>query len=74
MRVRAVRRWLAGASGLVLATSVLTLSSSPAHAAGATPMHLNCATGLAVCTEVHDSETVFGEGVYVGHDEPATLF
>ncbi|OLE27345.1 MAG: hypothetical protein AUG49_05685 [Catenulispora sp. 13_1_20CM_3_70_7] len=74
MRVRAVRRWLAGASGLVLATSVLTLSSSPANAAGSTPMHLNCATGLAVCTEVHDSETVFGEDVYVGHDEPATLF
>jgi hypothetical protein len=27
-----------------------------------------------LCTEVADSEQVFGDGVYVGHDEPATLF
>jgi hypothetical protein len=75
MRVRAVRRWLAGASGAVLVTSVLTLASGSAGAAApAAPMHLNCAKGLALCTEVHDSEAVFGEDVYVGHDEPATLF
>ena len=35
--------------------------------------HINCATS-ALCTEVHDSEEVFGEGVYVGHDEPSNLF
>ena len=74
MRVRAVRRWLAGASGLVLTTSVLTLVPGPVQAAGpATPMHLDCAKGLALCTEVQDSEAVFGEDIYVGHDEPATL-
>jgi hypothetical protein len=75
MRVRAVRRWLAGASGLVLATSVLSLAPGSANAAGsAAPMHLDCSKGLALCTEVHDSEAVFGEDVYVGHDEPSTLF
>jgi hypothetical protein len=75
MRVRAVRRWLAGASGFALVASVLTLASGSANAASlATPMHLDCAKGLALCTEVHDSEAVFGEDHYVGHDEPATLF
>jgi hypothetical protein len=34
---------------------------------------LNCAKA-STCTEVQDSEAVFGEGVYVGHDEPSTLF
>ena len=27
-----------------------------------------------MCTEVHDSEAVFGEDQYVGHDEPSVLF
>jgi hypothetical protein len=36
--------------------------------------HLDCAGGAITCTEVYDSENVFGEGVYVGHDEPSTLF
>lgn len=27
-----------------------------------------------MCTEVYDPETVFGEGTYVGHDEPSLLF
>ncbi|HEU0001497.1 MAG TPA: hypothetical protein VFQ36_11385, partial [Ktedonobacteraceae bacterium] len=27
-----------------------------------------------ICSEVYDSEAVFGENVYVGHDEPSTLF
>ncbi len=34
---------------------------------------LNCSTS-AFCTEVQDSEAVFGEGKYVGHDEPSALF
>jgi hypothetical protein len=43
--------------------------------AQATAAHaiLSC-TKAATCTEVLDSEAVFGEGVYVGHDEPSTLF
>jgi hypothetical protein len=78
MRVREIpRRWLAGLSGGLLVASVLTLAPVSAGAVGtaASPrMHLNCEEGLALCTEVHDSEAVFGEDVYVGHDEPATLF
>src|SRR5260370_19402911 len=27
-----------------------------------------------MCTEVYDSESVFGQDKYVGHDEPSTLF
>jgi hypothetical protein len=47
--------------------------ASPAHAAAA-PTRVDCSQGAAICTEVYDSETVFGEGNYVGHDEPSTLF
>jgi hypothetical protein len=74
MRAREIRRWLAGLSGAVLATSVLTLAGPAGAARAAAPMHLDCAKGLALCTEVHDSEAVFGEDVYVGHDEPSLLF
>src|ERR1700751_392062 len=45
-----------------------------AHAAPAAAPHaaINCATGNLVCTEVADSDRVFGH--YVGHDEPSDLF
>jgi hypothetical protein len=35
---------------------------------------IDCSKGSAICAEVYDSEAVFGEGKYVGHDEPSTLF
>lgn len=47
-------------------------SQSKAHAAS--PMHLDCVQKSLTCTEVYDSEAVFGKNVYVGHDEPSTLF
>jgi hypothetical protein len=34
----------------------------------------NCALNTSWCTEVADSEQVFGEDVYVGHDEPSLLY
>src|SRR6266516_600670 len=34
----------------------------------------SCAGGHLQCTEVQDPEEVFGEGNYVGHDEPSLLF
>jgi len=37
-------------------------------------MHLDCAKSASLCAEVADSEEVFGEGNYVGHDEPSTIF
>ncbi len=77
MRGSRTRRLLALTSAAALAAAVGPLvagqSAAAAPAAG-TPMHIDCATGAPICTEVHDSETVFGEDVYVGHDEPATLF
>ncbi len=48
-------------------------NATSAHAAGS-PMHIDCSQRSLTCTEVYDSEAVFGEDVYVGHDEPSTLF
>ncbi len=50
--------------------------ASPTHAASP-HFHPNCASNVTLstlCTEVWDTEQVFGEGQYVGHDEPSTLF
>ena len=53
----------------------LVLSLLPVHgAAAAAPFGINCAVRSQVCSEVWDSESVFGQDVYVGHDEPSTLF
>jgi hypothetical protein len=59
------------------AIAVLPLGYGPpaVHAGNSSShSHINCAAGAIVCTEVHDSELAFGEGVYVGHDEPSNLF
>jgi len=42
------------------------------HTAYSTPMHINCAQAAALCTEVANSDEVFGH--YVGHDEPSLAF
>jgi hypothetical protein len=64
------------ALGVALALSVplgqARAASTPA--AVAKPLHVNCAQGRLLCTEVADSDSVFGEGHYVGHDEPSLLF
>jgi len=39
-----------------------------------THKHINCAANATICTEVWDSEAVFGNEVYTGHDEPSVLF
>src|SRR5205823_8471053 len=49
-------------------------ASLPAVAAASPHMALDCSQGRIACTEVQDPEKVFGEGVYVGHDEPSVLF
>src|SRR5438105_14124078 len=43
-------------------------------AAGPAHMKLDCAVQRTLCAEVQDPEEVFGEGHYVGHDEPSALF
>lgn len=57
--------------------SLVTMAGAQAATSRAkaaqTHKNINCATSTA-CTEVQDSEEVFGEGNYVGHDEPSTLF
>src|SRR5947207_12564188 len=51
-------------------------AATPAHAAPATSnhAHIDCSKGAVTCSEVWDSEAVFGENKYIGHDEPSTLF
>lgn len=48
-----------------------------ASAVGGTAVQVNrgdCSKNRNWCTEVSDSELVFGEGHYVGHDEPSLLY
>jgi hypothetical protein len=56
-----------------MVTGVIRGHTTPARAASP-PMHLDCSQGSPVCSEVYDSEAVFGPDTYVGHDEPSTLF
>jgi hypothetical protein len=44
------------------------------HAANTPHAHIDCANGNSICAEVSDPEQMFGQGHYVGHDEPSTLF
>jgi hypothetical protein len=74
LRSRRRRIALTGAVGLAAAVVWPGSFGSPLSAASASLHHINCAAGAVTCTEVGDSEAVFGEGVYVGHDEPSTLF
>src|SRR5690349_14005672 len=50
------------------------LRSATPSAHAATHAHIDCAAGAITCSEVWDSEAVFGKDVYVGHDEPSNLF
>lgn len=57
-------------------TLPVALQTPIVHAANASSQHfsLNCAASSQLCSEVYDSEKVFGANQYVGHDEPSTLF
>lgn len=59
---------------LVSLTGGAMAPQTPARPAASTHMNINCATGNPLCAEVSETEDVFGEDVYVGHDEPSTLF
>lgn len=78
-------RWRVSTSLLVVALAVPTAlaegvavagSQAAASTAGAqSHPHVDCSNGgRFLCTEVFDSEQVFGQGHYVGHDEPSVLF
>lgn len=66
---------------LVVSVAVIVgLFAAPGAAFGASAqptdphMSMNCAIRSTFCTEVAESEQVFGEDVYIGHDEPSNLF
>src|SRR6266705_1614197 len=63
--------YLAAGAGLLAA-----LAPWPVPAAPTSTQHakIDCASAKTICTEVLDSEQVFGNNVYVGHDEPSLLF
>jgi hypothetical protein len=63
------------APGAMAALHATHAPSHSARSAAASQSGLgSCAGGHLLCTEVYDSEDVFGEGNYVGHDEPSLLF
>ena len=65
---------LAAIIAFPFAVSAAPLHTQSAASAKTTHAHINCAAGATNCAEVYDSEKVFGEGKYIGHDEPSTLF
>lgn len=78
-------RWKRGRRGWALAVPAFVVlaalqapgaaSAHPRSAPAVNHPHLDCAGPQAyLCPDVYDSEAVFGEGVYVGHDEPSNLF
>lgn len=66
-------------TGKLVLLAALPLVTVTGFQFGGTPVQaaahrtLKCSAS-AFCTEVQDSEAVFGEGKYVGHDEPSALF
>jgi hypothetical protein len=63
----------------MLAMLALVLGSATGASADvgkqkSTHKHINCTANATICTEVWDSEAVFGNEVYTGHDEPSVLF
>ena len=69
MKFHRVRAAMLTAGALAVA---LVPSTPVVHAAAHANLH--CEKGTAICAELQDSEEAFGEGVYVGHDEPSLLF
>jgi hypothetical protein len=71
--VKSLRLWLCASTA---SAAVVALGLSAGSAAGASwpsqHAHINCAYASAMCTEVANSDNVFG--YYVGHDEPSMLF
>ena len=63
------------AAGVLVAAFYGGPLTAPATASSTSrPAKFSCATSRTLCTEVEDPESAFGEDVYVGHDEPSTLF
>jgi hypothetical protein len=64
---------LAAAVAMVATPAIVESgSASLASASSSQHMAINCAQSAGMCTEVANSDDVFGH--YVGHDEPSVLF
>lgn len=86
LHIRTVLVPFASAALLVAALAAGSPVSAAAQASPPTPHPVtaaaspsaaskpDCRGGVLLCTEVSDPETVFGQGTYVGHDEPSLLF
>ncbi|WP_037606387.1 hypothetical protein [Streptacidiphilus rugosus] len=83
MGSRNVRKKITVLGSALIALGAFTVTPVAASAAGheaaavkATTVAAphSCASNVRWCTEVDDSELVFGEGHYVGHDEPSVLY
>ncbi len=73
--MKSVRSWLWLAAVAAMAATPVALSGGiVTQAAASTGKHMaiNCEYASAMCTEVGNSDDVFGH--YVGHDEPSALF
>jgi hypothetical protein len=71
------RTTLAVAFAMLAAFAVPTSAKAVTATGSSTAVHTNrgdCSLSTNWCTEVDDSELVFGEGKYVGHDEPSLLY
>ena len=65
---------LAAVGATALSFLGVTSATHTAIAAVNNAGKLNCASARALCTEVDDTEAAFGEGNYVGHDEPTVEY
>ena len=63
------RRRVVVMAGAAIAVLWPATGSAPSVGATAAHSHIDCSKGNIVCSEVSDSEAVFGEGTYIGHDE-----
>ena len=72
-------RFRLGLGALVAAGILPAAAGAGGATAAATPApsplaHISCYNSAGLCTEVGNSEEVFGEDHYVGHDEPGVHF
>ena len=71
----AVRRLaLTIGSVLVMVAGVVSAAGTASASTSRLAPRFDCATRGSLCAEVADSEQAFGEGQYVGHDEPSLLW
>src|SRR6202011_2049757 len=64
--------WTRTAVALAGALAAALVPITQAHAAQHSSIH--CEQGHVLCPELLNAEEAFGQGVYIGHDEPSLQF